>query len=423
MATNFNAFVDTSPRNGNKTIRYRDGKTRLANGRWKVFTFKTIDKNTRQIIDGKERTASWIADHLAKELKRKDLLNAMGECDPSILVEDEIKNFILDCEKRNLEDATVQSFKRVLTAWRVNSKIVILSDISYDKLIDWRNGIPGSSSTVGWKLRLVKTFIFWLKETDKIQALPFKKKMAPEQKDASPKYYTIEQWMALCKALARVCPITELACYLAYSAGLRAGELCGNRTRTRAGILYEDLTWNADGTVDLELRKEIVKGRKRGRTLRLDAGVVALLGSRKSGPIIPISYARLWERFKSARLLAGLDKVTPTLTIHGLRHSFAKNYLKFGNKDLDALRKQLGHARITTTQIYSGHEKSDLDAGIELSYRARKKEEAILCRADSGVVAGQIYDISSRTTEHGSTGLNGTERLNAPMLSTVNRGD
>lgn len=384
----FSAWAEKA-RNGDFYVRYRDGKTKLANGRWKVFSHLSVDKNQRVLVDGKERTAQFIAERIAHQLVQKHLSKEMGNCDLSMLISGEIDKFLDDCRARNLEDKTIHDYDVLLHNWQKEGKFYVLSDLTYQRIIEWRNSLTRNAvTTVYWKLTVIKSFISWLKETDKIQSLPFKKNMFPQKKEPSPKYYTLEQWVALRKALASVSPIAELACCISYSAGLRRVELVGNG-KDRLGIMYEDLIWNPDGTVDLILRKEIVKGRKRGRTIRLDPGLVSMLGSRKSGPIIPLKPWDLWFLFDRARLLAGLDHIRPRLGIHTLRHSFAKNYLKYGNMDLDALRKMLGHARIGTTQIYSQHEKSDLDQGIVRSYERRNQDIALI----AGQNAGQDHDI------------------------------
>lgn len=394
---NFKAWVEKSPRNGNYTVRYRDGKTLLPNGRWKVFTELTVEKTQWVVINGERKNASWIADDLAMKVEQRFLNNKMGNADLSVSVIAMIDSYLKDCQSRNLEQNTIDGYERDLRSWQREGKFQTLLDINYDKLIEWRDGQTCMKSTLYCKMTHVMGFIHWLNETGKIAALPFKRKMRPRIKKGSPKFYTLAQWISLTDALSQVCPLTQLACYLAYSAGLRRVELVGTGNG-RLGVLWEDLVWNVDGTVDLMLRKEIVKGREKGRTVRLDPGVIELLGSRLSGPLIPLHYSVLWRRFAKARDLAGLGEIKPSLTIHGLRHSFSKNYLQYGKKDLGALQEMLGHSSIVTTQIYSQHEKSDLDAGVEQSYQERLQHIALLKSASRlPDVAGQNSDILPKT--------------------------
>jgi integrase/recombinase XerD len=139
---------------------------------------------------------------------------------------------------------------------------------------------------------------------------------------------------------------------LAYGAGLRVSELCGLEL---AGLLLEEglvrvlgkggkerLVPIGRGTIGAVsvylsvLRPTLDRGRTRSRVL---------LNARGE----PLSRVGAWGVVKRCAERAGITKrVTP----HTLRHSFATHLLE-GGADLRAVQEMLGHADLSTTQIYT----------------------------------------------------------------------
>jgi len=139
---------------------------------------------------------------------------------------------------------------------------------------------------------------------------------------------------------------------LGYGAGLRVSEICGLVTTDL--LLAENLVRvfgkggkerlvpigrSVIGAVSVylhQLRPELDRGRSGGRVL---------LNARGQ----PLSRVGAWGIVKRAAARAGLTKrVTP----HTLRHSFATHLLE-GGADLRAVQEMLGHADLSTTQIYT----------------------------------------------------------------------
>ena len=139
---------------------------------------------------------------------------------------------------------------------------------------------------------------------------------------------------------------------LAYGAGLRVSEWISLGVRD---VLMEDRLVRVFGkgskerlvpigrsaigavaTYIRELRPKLEKGRGKG---------VLLLNARGE----PLSRMGAWKLLRKYVARAGIDKkVSP----HTLRHSFATHLLE-GGADLRAVQEMLGHADISTTQIYT----------------------------------------------------------------------
>jgi integrase/recombinase XerD len=139
---------------------------------------------------------------------------------------------------------------------------------------------------------------------------------------------------------------------LAYGAGLRVSELCGLALTDL--LLAENLVrvFGKGGKERLvpigrsvigaasvylhQMRPELDRGRSKGRVL---------LNARGE----PLSRVGAWGVVRRATERAGIQKrVTP----HTLRHSFATHLLE-GGADLRAVQEMLGHADLSTTQIYT----------------------------------------------------------------------
>jgi integrase/recombinase XerC len=141
---------------------------------------------------------------------------------------------------------------------------------------------------------------------------------------------------------------------LFYSTGMRIAELCG-LTDARIDLLSGSALVRGKG------KKERLcpVGRPAAAALRKaldarDAFLAGLAGRRakslfcnkNGGALSPRSVERSLKKYLSE---AGLDA---TLTPHALRHSFATHMLDAG-ADLRSVQELLGHASLSTTQIYT----------------------------------------------------------------------
>ena len=134
---------------------------------------------------------------------------------------------------------------------------------------------------------------------------------------------------------------------ISYGAGLRASEVCN--------LKISDIDSNR-----MLIHVDQGKGGK-DRKVMLSPGLLGLLREywKEAGPegwlfpgkpkINPISSRQLNRAFTSAKHMAGISKPA---TLHTLRHSFATHLLSAGG-DLRTIQELLGHANLSSTQIYT----------------------------------------------------------------------
>jgi integrase/recombinase XerC len=173
---------------------------------------------------------------------------------------------------------------------------------------------------------------------------------------------------------------------LLYGSGLRVGELVG---------LDAQASTKARGWIDLEGGEAHVlgKGSKR-RTVPVGSKAIAALqrwlavrgqtvqaggeGEVQTALFVGRHGTRLtaqsiWQRLKRRSLLAGL--ATPVHP-HMLRHSFASHVLQ-SSGDLRAVQELLGHANITTTQVYTRLDFQHLAKAYDAAHPRAHKARAI----------------------------------------------
>ncbi|HEY3863849.1 MAG TPA: tyrosine recombinase [Verrucomicrobiae bacterium] len=160
---------------------------------------------------------------------------------------------------------------------------------------------------------------------------------------------------------------------LAYSSGLRVSELRGVRLEhlnLEAGFLTVIGKGNKERVVPA--------GRQAVESVRryLEAGRPKLLTRKSTAHLFlnqrgrPFAASTLWARIKRRIRLADIGRnVTP----HALRHSFATHLLENG-ADLRVIQELLGHASISTTEIYTHVTPSRL-RDIHRKFHPRAKRE------------------------------------------------
>jgi integrase/recombinase XerD len=224
-----------------------------------------------------------------------------------------------------------------------------------------------SARSVARHLTTIRSFYSFLLREGLIVQDPTEHLRNPKQWHTIPKYLNLEEINAVIQApdVARPTGLRDRAMIeLLYASGLRVSELCGLRM--------------SDLNLEMGILRTTGKGNKQrlvpaGKSAiqaveeYLRTGRPALLKGRASRYLFVTARGGCLTRQGFWKLLAGYGRkqgIFRGLTPHVLRHSFATHLLE-GGADLRSLQVMLGHADISTTQIYTHVMRSRLRDAVE----------------------------------------------------------
>jgi len=212
-----------------------------------------------------------------------------------------------------------------------------------------------SAATIRREVSAIRTYYGFLIGEGRVREDPSDRLETPKRGRVLPDVLTVREIEALLAAPTVGDPLgwrDRALLELGYGAGMRVSELCGL------------------GTTDLLLAEQLVRVFGKGSKERLVPLGRAVIGAvsvylhqlrptldhgKTGGRVLlnargePLSRVGAWGIVRRAAQRAGIRKrVTP----HTLRHSFATHLLE-GGADLRAVQEMLGHADLSTTQIYT----------------------------------------------------------------------
>jgi integrase/recombinase XerD len=229
----------------------------------------------------------------------------------------------------------------------------------------YQSGLSGRS--VGRHLTTIRSFYGFLLREGEISIDPTEHLRTPRQWQTIPKYLNLEEIEKIIQAPDRSRPtgMRDAAMMeLLYASGLRVSELC------KVGV--------SDLNLELGVLRTTGKGNKQrlvpvGKSAILavrayfETGRRALLKGRASRYLFITARGGCLTRQAFWKLLAAHGRkagIFHGLTPHVLRHSFATHLLE-GGADLRSVQIMLGHADISTTQIYTHVMRSRLRDTVE----------------------------------------------------------
>ena len=286
--------------------------------------------------------------------RRVDTTVTLGDC---------IENFLMEKEATGRSSKTVDSYRYSLNQFSVANNF-----LEGEPVKNWDNKVvfkfiamlrdkDMSMNSINHYLRDIRTFLYWCMEQGYLDR--FKVDLVKGQEEP-PKFFQQEEVKKLIKKPSKDAKFVEwrsyMMCMFVYATGARASTLVNLRVED-VDFKGKEITYTATKS-------------KKSQVVPLSPKLAAALRE----------YLRMWEvdtwlfpnrdgskltvnalKHAMARHceLRGVDKTS----IHGLRHSFAREWVK-GGGDVFKLQKMLGHSTLDMTKKYVRLFDSDLKDGF-----------------------------------------------------------
>lgn len=216
-----------------------------------------------------------------------------------------------------------------------------------------------SARTAARRLSAVRTFMKWARTQEPMKSDPAQLVDRPKSGKRLPQVLSLEEVEALLAAPDRTTPEGHRDAAMLevlYATGIRVTELIGIKLREvdlSQGVMRVVGKGSKQRMVPFgEMAQEILRAYLEGSrpAILSSAGgpgaTPALFVTRRGGPMTRQGF---WKNIKRYAIIAGIDwEISP----HKLRHSFATHLLERG-ADLRIVQALLGHADISTTEIYT----------------------------------------------------------------------
>ena len=212
-----------------------------------------------------------------------------------------------------------------------------------------------SSSTLYLEIASLRAFFTYCETEGLLTRNVAENLSLPKRREQLPKTLTHEEILQLLDPILPSTPRTlcdEAVLELAYASGLRLSEL---RTIRLEQLHFETGFVNVIGKGNKERVVPIGSRAIEAIEHYLQAGRPKLVGPKSPGVVFltqrgtSFAQSTLWLRIKQRAAKSGVKR---NISPHMLRHSFATHLLEH-DADLRVIQEMLGHASISTTQVYT----------------------------------------------------------------------
>jgi integrase/recombinase XerD len=279
--------------------------------------------------------------------------------------------------ERGLSPNSLASYKRDIVEFATLFKISTDYEIPHRTVNDYimrLNNLNRRPSSIARKISALRNFYRYLHDRELVRQNPFEFARVPKISRYHPDYLTVDE---VTRILSQPDPNAKnglrdrAILEMLYGTGMRISEL----VNLRLSAVYDEIGFikvvgkgnkerlvpygrYAHQAVEKYLTeiREKVRGTTQSDTL--------FLSNRNK----KLSRVGIWKIIKKYAARAGIGK---TVTPHTFRHSFATHMIE-GGADLRTVQELLGHASITTTQIYTQVDKEYL-LSVHREYHPRER--------------------------------------------------
>ncbi|MFN4217090.1 MAG: tyrosine recombinase, partial [Brevinematales bacterium] len=232
-----------------------------------------------------------------------------------------------------------------------------------------------TARSVARKISALRVFFLFLLRMEWIDKNPLDLLESPRYMKKLPSYLTVEEIEAMILPAEENFQEVRDSCIIEflYSCGLRVSELCHLSLHD---ILRDEKLVRVVGKGNKERLVPIGKRAMEWFLRYLPYRAALLVGKRSRDEVFlsrlcrPLSRVSVWGIVKARARRAGVDK---EISPHTLRHSFATHLVMEG-ADLRGVQELLGHADISTTQVYTHVSSSYLKREHETYHPLEQRE-------------------------------------------------
>jgi integrase/recombinase XerD len=274
-----------------------------------------------------------------------------------VLLFDAFDDFILEKEVRNLSIATIKNYEltfRVFCEFCEFDKNTVASEIETTHIYKWVNTMKLEDvkiTSINHYIRDIGVFLHWCMDEDRGYIKPFKMPKLETQEE-QPKAFSDEELDLLLEKPRRNAGFTEWRTYTIVNWVLGTG----NRAATICEVKIGDINF-AKREITLAHTKN-----KKAQTIPLSSSLETALKEyikmwRRDAGVNSWLFPNIGEEQLTTNALRlsfvryCKDRGCTHTNIHGLRHSFARGWIK-NNGNQFALQKVLGHSKLTMTSKY-----------------------------------------------------------------------